>query len=215
MQTIGWLSSYFPILKALYPNPEDLRKASLSHLDFFNTHPWFVSAILGACAYESEHLHNENTQHELKNATMGPLGGIGDSIVWYLIFPLATLFSISVKTSLHSLLFFVISISSIRIGLRFGLIHWTYKKGRVALISLAHLLHTFHDQLKPIGIATLGALTYVTLTVLIQPSTHSESLLYGSIFIVFVLLIPNVKWTYEKWFIIILVSQFFLNLLMY
>ena len=40
-------SRLFQQLKKLYPNPEDSKAALKRHLEFFNTHPYIASPILG------------------------------------------------------------------------------------------------------------------------------------------------------------------------
>ena len=47
MQNGGWAFSLIPALKKLYPNPEDSKAALKRHLEFFNTHPYIASPILG------------------------------------------------------------------------------------------------------------------------------------------------------------------------
>ena len=47
MQGLGYCFSMLPILRKLYPDPDDLKKALNTHMQFFNTHQEFAEIILG------------------------------------------------------------------------------------------------------------------------------------------------------------------------
>src|SRR5699024_7501658 len=47
MQNGGWVYSMIPAIKRLYKTKEDRAAALERHLEFFNTHPYVASPILG------------------------------------------------------------------------------------------------------------------------------------------------------------------------
>ena len=47
MQNGGWAYTLIPALKRLYHTKEDRSAALKRHLEFFNTHPYLASPILG------------------------------------------------------------------------------------------------------------------------------------------------------------------------
>ena len=47
MQNVGWAFAMIPAIKKLYSSKEDRAAALKRHLEFFNTHPYVASPILG------------------------------------------------------------------------------------------------------------------------------------------------------------------------
>ncbi|MBF0844148.1 PTS mannose/fructose/sorbose transporter family subunit IID, partial [Streptococcus danieliae] len=47
MQNLGWAYSMVPAIKRLYTSKEDRAAALERHMEFFNTHPYVASPILG------------------------------------------------------------------------------------------------------------------------------------------------------------------------
>ncbi|OPZ73071.1 MAG: Mannose permease IID component [bacterium ADurb.Bin478] len=84
---LGFCFCMLPVLKRMYAEPEE-RKAFLQrHLEFFNSHPFFVSWCLGAVVkLEEESVRkgwaNYTPISIFKQRLMGPLGAIGDQLFW-------------------------------------------------------------------------------------------------------------------------------------
>lgn len=213
MQSLGWLIAYLPILNKVYNDEEELKLAAQNHLTFFNTHPWFVSAILGVCANQSVHQHNESNQSDIKTIAMGPFGGIGDALVWYVIFPIATLVSLNFSNPWISVFSLIGIISGLRIGLRLLLMQWTFTKGKPALLELASRLHTLQSYLKPIGLLGLGMLLYDVIGFTHINTINGINLIYALSFLVFVHFVPKLKWSYTQWFFSIILVQWIIQFL--
>lgn len=47
MQNVGWAYALIPAIKKLYTTKEDRSAALKRHLEFFNTHPYVASPIIG------------------------------------------------------------------------------------------------------------------------------------------------------------------------
>lgn len=87
MQTFGYLTSMLPIVEELYDKKEDREKAMHTYTAFFNTEPQLGSLIVGITAGLEEARANnaegvdEETINGLRAGLMGPIAGIGDSLV--------------------------------------------------------------------------------------------------------------------------------------
>ena len=87
MQTFGYLTSMLPIVEELYDNKEDQARSMQTYTAFFNTEPQLGSLIVGitagleeARANGSEEVDDE-TINGLRAGLMGPVAGIGVSLV--------------------------------------------------------------------------------------------------------------------------------------
>ena len=93
MQNGGFAYAMIPALKKLYKTKEDRVDALKRHLEFFNTHPYIASPILGVTlALEEERANgaeiDDAAVQGVKIGMMGPLAGIGDPVFWFTIRPM-------------------------------------------------------------------------------------------------------------------------------
>ena len=93
MQNGGWAFSMIPAIKKLYETKEDRAAALKRHLEFFNTHPYIASPILGVTlALEEERANgipvDDVAIQGVKVGMMGPLAGVGDPVFWFTIRPM-------------------------------------------------------------------------------------------------------------------------------
>ena len=87
MQNGGWAFAMIPAIKRLYKTKEERSAALKRHLEFFNTHPYVASPILGVTLALEEERSNgtevdDITIQGVKVGMMGPLAGIGDTFSW-------------------------------------------------------------------------------------------------------------------------------------
>ena len=88
MQAAGWLYSILPGLEKIHTNKNDLA-ASMSHnLEFFNTHPFLVTFVMGIVLSLEQNKVDIPTIRAVRVAAMGPLGGIGDALFWLTLVPI-------------------------------------------------------------------------------------------------------------------------------
>lgn len=85
-QHMAFCWSMIPAIKKLYDRPEDRIAAYQRHLEFYNCHTTMQPLIGGiVCAMEEENANNEefdtSSISSMKVALMGPLAGIGDSLI--------------------------------------------------------------------------------------------------------------------------------------
>lgn len=93
MQTFGYLCSMLPIIEELYDTKEEQTKALETYKAFFNTEPQLGTVIVGVTAGLEEAKANgepvdSETINGLRAGLMGPIAGIGDSLVVGVLIPL-------------------------------------------------------------------------------------------------------------------------------
>lgn len=100
MQNVGWAYAMIPALKKLYKSKEDRSQALKRHLEFFNTHPYLASPVLGVTlTLEEEKAAGKDIDNAaiqgVKIGMMGPLAGVGDPIFWGTLRPILGAFAAS------------------------------------------------------------------------------------------------------------------------
>lgn len=102
MQNLGLTYILAPLLKKLHPEKEKLKEALKRHLEFFNTHPYMASFLIGVVISMEEDI-SENKGwvkperiNDLKTHIAGPLSALGDSLFWATLRPFAALMAITI-----------------------------------------------------------------------------------------------------------------------
>lgn len=94
MQTFGYLCSMLPIIEELYSTKEKQLKAIKTYTAFFNTEPQLGTIIVGVTAglEEARAAGADDVDDEaingLRAGLMGPIAGIGDSLVVGTVIPI-------------------------------------------------------------------------------------------------------------------------------
>lgn len=95
MQTFGYLVSMLPLVEELYAGDEDRKAAAMNtYTAFFNTEPQFGAVVVGITAGLEEARANgsedvdDETINGLRAGLMGPIAGIGDSLVVGTVIPI-------------------------------------------------------------------------------------------------------------------------------
>ncbi|EOT51388.1 MULTISPECIES: PTS system mannose/fructose/sorbose family transporter subunit IID [Enterococcus] len=116
MQNGGWAFAMIPAIKKLYKTKEDRAAALKRHLEFFNTHPYIASPILGVTLALEEDRANGAPVDDVaiqgvKVGMMGPLAGVGDPVFWFTVRPMLGALGASLALTgniLGPILFFVL-----------------------------------------------------------------------------------------------------------
>ena len=116
MQNGGWVFALIPAIKKLYTNKEDQIAALKRHLEFFNTHPYVASPVIGVTLALEEDKANgapvdDAAIQGVKVGMMGPLAGVGDPVFWYTVRPILGALGASLAMGgsiLGPILFFVL-----------------------------------------------------------------------------------------------------------
>lgn len=94
MQTFGYLCAMLPLVEELYQNEDDKAIAMNTYTAFFNTEPQLGTVIVGMTAGLEEARANgaddvdDETINSLRAGLMGPVAGIGDSLVVGTVIPI-------------------------------------------------------------------------------------------------------------------------------
>lgn len=94
MQTFGYLCSMLPIVEELYETKEEQKEAMQTYTAFFNTEPQIGTVVVGMTAGLEEARANgqDDVDAEMINGIraglMGPLAGIGDSLIVGTLIPI-------------------------------------------------------------------------------------------------------------------------------
>lgn len=120
MQTFGYMSSMLPIIRKLYPSKEARAKAIHAYTAFFNTNPMLGSIIIGITASMEEARANGKdidgeAINDLRAGLMGPIAGIGDSLIDGTLIPILLGIALGMSTGGSPLgaIFYIIAWSAI------------------------------------------------------------------------------------------------------
>lgn len=94
MQTFGYLCAMLPLVEELYEDEDEKAKAINTYTAFFNTEPQLGTVIVGMTAGLEKARANgaddvdDETINSLRAGLMGPVAGIGDSLVVGTVIPI-------------------------------------------------------------------------------------------------------------------------------
>lgn len=171
MQNGGWCFAMIPALKKLYTKKEEQADALHRNLEFFNTHPYVVSPILGvALAQEEQRAQGKAVSQDVKVGMMGPLAGVADPVFWFTARPLlgALGASLAMEGSILGPLVFFIGWNFMRIGFMWKSQEMGYEKGEHISDDLAGgLLQKATQMAGVVGMFAMGALVqrYVSIDI--------------------------------------------------
>jgi PTS system N-acetylgalactosamine-specific IID component len=162
MQANGWLYGILPGLLAIHGEDSEDLKISMAHnLEFFNTHPFLVTFVMGIVLCLEQQKADINTIRAVRVAAMGPLGGIGDAIFWFTLVPIAAGIgsNMAIQGSLAGPIVFLALFNIVQFAVRFFLMHWSYKLGTSAIEALTANAKEFTRAASLLGVFVVGALT--------------------------------------------------------
>lgn len=91
----GFAFALLPVLRHVYAGDRgDLERAVARHADHFNAHPYLADLALGAVARMEADGADPEEIRRFKTAVRGPLGGLGDRLIWAGALPTAVLFGL-------------------------------------------------------------------------------------------------------------------------
>lgn len=187
MQALGFCFSMVPVIRRLYPENNNDRKQTIKrHLEFFNTHPYMASPVLGVTMAMEEQRANgapiDNAAiNSLKVGLMGPLAGVGDPIFWGTVRPVFAAFGASIALSgswTGPFLFFLL-FNLVRLTTRYYGVVYGYCKGVNIVNDMGGgFLQKMTEGASILGLFVMGALvnkwTHVNTPIVISRITDSE-----------------------------------------
>ena len=174
-QNMGFWWGIKPLLRKLYRhNPAELAAADQRHLQFFNTHPWTVGPIFGIAATmegrrarDIESFDDESI-NSVKVSMMGPLAGLGDSLVFGAIRPVLSglTAALAVSGNVAGPLIFLIGINVIHFAMRWYGLSYGYRYGVRFFEKLdAAQVERVKEYATSLGLLTVGALVATLLPI--------------------------------------------------
>ena len=186
MQANGWLYGILPGLLAIHGEDTDDLKLSMAHnLEFFNTHPFLVTFVMGIILSLEQQKADINTIRAVRVAAMGPLGGIGDAIFWFTLVPIAAgiCSNMAIQGSIAGPIVFLALFNIVQFAVRFFLMYWSYELGTSAIGALTEYAKEFTSAASLLGVFVVGALTSnyggTTIAPVLENGTTMQSILDG------------------------------------
>lgn len=166
MQNGGWAFSMIPAIKELYTKKEEQVEALKRHLEFYNTHPYVSSPVMGVTLAMEEERANGTAIDDaaiqgVKVGMMGPLAGVGDPVFWFTLRPIlgALGASMALTGSIVGPLIFFIAWNAIRMIFEWKTQEMGYKAGNQITKDLSGgLLGKITLMASILGMFIIGAL---------------------------------------------------------
>lgn len=161
MQAAGWLYCILPGLEKIHTDKEDLKTSMAHNLEFFNTHPFLVTFVMGIVLSMEQQKADVNTIRAVRVAAMGPLGGIGDAIFWFTLVPIVAgiTANMAIEGNIMGPILFLLIFNAVQFAIRFFLMNWSYKLGASAIGVLTANAKEFTRAASMLGVFIVGALT--------------------------------------------------------
>ena len=188
MQNGGWAYSLIPAIKKLYKTKEDRAAALKRHLEFFNTHPYVASPVIGVTLALEEDRANglpidDITIQGVKVGMMGPLAGIGDPVFWFTVRPIlgALAASLAMAGNILGPIIFFFAWNIIRMSFMWYTQEFGYKAGsRITEDVSGGLLQDVTKGASILGMFILGSLVNRWVSVIFTPTVSSVKLAPGA-----------------------------------
>ncbi len=185
MQANGWLYSILPGLEKIHTDKDDLSASMQHNLEFFNTHPFLVTFVMGIVLSLEQQKADINMIRSVRVAAMGPLGGIGDAIFWFTLVPIAAGIgsNMAIQGSFAGPILFLAVFNAVQFGVRFFLMGWSYELGTKAIEVLTRNAKEFTRAASMLGVFVVGALTsnYGGTTVVLEIANGEAPIVVQSI----------------------------------
>jgi PTS system mannose-specific IID component len=158
MQSLGFAYAMEPALDRLRRAGAGAGEPRNRHLEFFNTHPYLASAILG-CVVRLEEEGRAEAAQRVKGLLMGPCGALGDSLYWGGLKPLFMLVAVAaaLRGALWAPWLFLGSFAVANLGGRLLFFFEGYREGLGIVEKLGRMnLLNWSRRIKAVCAVTLG-----------------------------------------------------------
>lgn len=169
------------VLRKIHPKDEDYKASLNNHFNYFNTTTWMANLLLGASVAmeQKDGIKAKDAVQSFKTGMMGPLAGVGDTLVWVL-YP-TIMGSISGYMGLQgnptgaiiwlllNIIFFIFRIKLFELG---------HTSGLKLITSLGSRLNVFTEAASIMGLTVVGALipSVVKMNILLKFQTGEVTL---------------------------------------
>lgn len=169
MQATGFLYGMETGLKKIYKGrPEALTASMHMHMEFYNMNPFVHPFNMGLALALEEKGESLDTVRNIKLATMGPLAGIGDAMVWFTFLPITAGIgaSMAISGNFFGPILFLLIFNAGHFSLMFFLTHYSYRLGVEAVSKMTEKTKYLARGASIVGCFVIGALiaSYVHLS---------------------------------------------------
>ena len=170
MQSCGFTWSMAPLAEKVFgDDKEQLARFLTDNMEFINTHPNLVGALMGLMMSLEEEGADPSTTKGLKLALFGPLAGIGDAFFWFTLLPIVAGISCSFASQgslLGPIIFFLVYLA-----IWLSRIFWThlgYNLGTKSIDYITDYSDMVANAATILGVTVIGALiaSYVSINLL-------------------------------------------------
>ncbi|WP_206612212.1 PTS system mannose/fructose/sorbose family transporter subunit IID [Sporolactobacillus terrae] len=149
------------VLRKIHKKDEDYKASLNNHFNYFNTTTWMANLLLGAsiAMEEKDGIKSKNAVQAFKTGMMGPLAGVGDTLVWVL-YP-TIMGSISGYMALQgnptgAIIWLLLNV--IFFFFRMKLFDMGHSSGLKLITALGDRLNIFTESASIMGLTVVGAL---------------------------------------------------------
>ena len=166
----GFAFAMLPALKRMFgDDPEALDASLRRHLNHFNVHPYLSGLALGAALRLEADGTDAETVTRFKMAIRGPLGGLGDALVWATWLPALSMLALALwwvgTPGWMTVVFFLVLYNAGHLALRVWGFRTGLREGRAVAQALTRAnLVNIHERLQEAATVMLGLLVGVALT---------------------------------------------------
>lgn len=188
MQTFGYLCAMLPIIEELYDTKEEQAKALQTYTAFFNTEPQLGTVIIGvSVGLEEAKANGEDVDGEtingLRAGLMGPIAGIGDSLVVGVMIPLLLGIALGLSTdgSPVGAIFYIIAWNLIvTLGMRMLYFKGYEFGGKAVEFLTGEKSKALRESVMMLGSMVIGAVaaTWVSVTTVFQMTNEATGEAY-------------------------------------
>ena len=190
MQTFGYLAAMLPVVDELYDNEAEKVQALSTYRTFFNTEPQIGTMVVGLTVGLEEARANgepldDDTINGIRAGLMGPLAGLGDSIIVGTFIPILLGIALGLSTggSVLGPLFYIIAWNlAMYFGMKFAF-DQGYELGGSAVEALVGPQSAaLRDSIVMVGTMVIGAVaaTWINITTALSFQFSADSFQFSA-----------------------------------
>ena len=165
MQTFGYLCSMVPVVEELYETKQEQKEALKTYSAFFNTEPQIGTLVVGMTAGLEEAKANGEpidgeTINGIRAGLMGPLAGIGDSLIVGTLIPILLGIGLGLSgngSPLGAILYIVVWNLLMFFGMRFIYYKGYEMGGKAVELLVGSQAQAIRESIVMIGTMVIGA----------------------------------------------------------
>ena len=170
MQTFGYMCAMLPIIQELYDTNEEQTEKALTYSTFFNTEPQVGSIVVGITAGMEEARANgepvdDETINGIRAGLMGPLAGIGDSLVVGTLLPILLGIALGLSgggSPLGAIFYILVWNIGMFLIMRFMYFKGYELGGKAVEVLVGEKANAIRDSIIMLGTMVIGGVTAIT-----------------------------------------------------